>query len=209
MELSSEKIKQELKTSRDTKGSRYGMWLFLYTEIMLFGGLFVLYAAYFHRYMDDFVAAGKDLLFPMGAANTAILLVSSFFVASAVKAFQTKSKRTSLVFLAVSIMMGLVFLGNKYYEWAHEFSLGVYPGSEILLQKIQGEIVFFGLYFTITGLHALHVFIGITVLSLCSVLIIKNKIFSDNSIFLENCGLYWHLVDIIWIFIFPLFYLLL
>lgn len=198
-----------MEMHNDTQGKKIGMWLFLYTEIMLFGGLFVLYAVYYSTYSADFVAGGKELDIFFGVLNTVILLVSSFAVAASITAIRTKSLKTALVMVGVAIACGLSFLVNKYFEWGHKIEVGIYPNSEVLLDGEPGRNIFFGLYYTITGLHGLHIIIGLTLLVVCLVMLARQKITAGNDILLENSGLYWHLVDLIWIFIFPLFYLVL
>jgi cytochrome c oxidase subunit 3 len=185
------------------------MWLFLYSEIILFGGLFVLYAVYFHMYPDDFVTGGKKLDRVIGAVNTIILLISSFTVAASITAIAEKRKILSVSLVGVSFLCGVVFLVNKYFEWSHKFHEDIYPGSDLLAYGIPGENIFFGLYYVITGLHGLHVIIGMSLLGYCFVRLINNKVNSDTFSLMENSGLYWHLVDLIWIFVFPLFYLVL
>ena len=193
----------------DTTGKRVGMWLFLYTELMLFGGLFVIYANYYHRYTEDFVAGGQALNMPIGAFNTILLLTSSFTVAASITAVRKGTPKTAVLFLGASILMGFGFLVNKYFEWGAKFEHGIYPGSPDLAAGPQGQTIFYGLYYTITGLHGLHVVIGLALLSVCATLIWRGRINQEKDIVLENSGLYWHLVDLIWIFIFPLFYLIL
>jgi cytochrome c oxidase subunit 3 len=193
----------------DTTGKRVGMWLFLYTELMLFGGLFVIYANYYHRYTEDFVAGGQTLSMPIGAFNTILLLTSSFTVAASITAIRKGTPKTAVLFLGASILMGFGFLVNKYFEWGAKFDHGIYPGSPDLAAGPQGLTIFYGLYYTITGLHGLHVVIGLALLSVCATLIWRGRINQEKDIVLENSGLYWHLVDLIWIFIFPLFYLIL
>jgi cytochrome c oxidase subunit 3 len=190
-------------------GVKLGMWLFLYTEIMLFGGLFVLYAAYYSTYTDEFITWGKSLDLSVGVLNTVILLVSSFTVASAITAVQRQAKKRAAGLLLVSILLGAAFLVNKYVEWSHKFEAGIYPGSDGLTHAPAGKSIFFGLYYVITGLHGLHIIAGMILLCISFFLVLNGKICAKNFVMLENSGLYWHLVDLIWIFIFPLFYLIL
>lgn len=193
----------------DVTGTRIGMWLFLYTEIILFGGLFVLYAVYFYDYRNDFIQNGKELNRLIGALNTIILLTSSFTVASSITAIQTGAKKLAIFLLSISLCCGGVFLANKYLEWGHKFALGIYPNSPTLVNGPHGKNIFFGMYYVITGLHGIHVVIGMTLLMVSLLFICTNKITPNNYVVLENAGLYWHLVDLIWIFVFPLFYLIL
>ena len=185
------------------------MWLYLYSEILLFGGLFVLYAAYFHRYPEFFVEGGKELDRVIGALNTIVLLVSSFTVAASITAIQRRKKGQSIGFLVFSIFCGFIFLVNKYFEWGAKFHHDIYPNSETLVNGEPGLNIFFGLYYSITGLHGLHVIIGMTLLAIALYLVINGKVNENRYAMLENAGLYWHLVDLIWIFVFPLFYLVL
>ena len=193
----------------DATGARMGMWLFLYTEIMLFGGMFVLYAAYYHRYTADFLTAGRVPDLFRGTLNTAMLIISSFAVAAAVEAMRKNSKKLVLLLLSVTVILGAAFLFNKYFEWSHDFAGGYYPGSDSMAAGPAGRSIFFALYFTMTGLHALHVIIGMSVLCACMIFTYRGRITGERITILENSGLFWHLVDIVWIFLFPLFYLLL
>ena len=193
----------------DKTGVRIGMWLFLYSEVLLFGGLFVLYAAYFHRYPEFFVEGGQDLDRVLGALNTVVLLVSSFTVAASITAIQRNRKVQSISFLLFSIFCGFIFLVNKYFEWGAKFAKDIYPNSDTLVFGEPGLNIFFGLYYVITGLHGLHVIIGMILLSVALWYVIREKVTAHRFGLLENAGLYWHLVDLIWIFVFPLFYLVL
>jgi cytochrome c oxidase subunit 3 len=193
---------------RDDVGARMGMWLFLLTEVLLFGGLFLVYAVYRYQYPDQFRIAAMELNTGIGTLNTIILLTSSLTVALSIAAMQKGNRFLSIIMLSATLIMALMFLVNKYFEWATKFSHGIYPGSKELVSKPNGQILFFGLYFVMTGLHALHVIIGMIILSFILAFIIRNKITSDNYVKQENAGLYWHLVDLIWIFLFPLFYLI-
>lgn len=193
----------------DKEGVRIGMWLFLYSEILLFGGLFVLYAVYFHRYSEFFVEGGQQLDRIIGALNTIVLLVSSFTVASSITAIQRSKRGQAVAFLLFSIFCGFIFLVNKYFEWGAKFHHDIYPNSATLVDGEPGINIFFGLYYAITGLHGLHVIIGMTLLAVALYFVIQGKITNSRYGLLENAGLYWHLVDLIWIFVFPLFYLVL
>jgi cytochrome c oxidase subunit 3 len=193
---------------RDDVGSRMGMWLFLFTELLLFGGMFLIYSVYRFQYADAFHLAAKELNTIMGAFNTAVLLTSSMTMALSIVAIQRDQKTLSMFLQIVTIFLALFFLVNKYFEWTAKFHHGIYPGSEELLSKSSGEILFFGLYYVMTGLHGLHVIVGMFLIAVMTRMTRKGTITHDNYVRLENAGLYWHLVDIIWIFLFPLFYLI-
>jgi cytochrome c oxidase subunit 3 len=144
----------------------------------------------------------------MGTFNTIVLLTSSLTMVLAIVAIQNNKKKLSLFYLYSTIGFAFVFMVVKYFEWSSKISHGIYPGSEELLNKQNGEILFFGLYYVMTGLHALHVIIGVIIISFIIVFVKRDKITHDNYVKMENGGLYWHLVDLIWIFLFPLFYLI-
>ncbi len=194
---------------RDDVGPRLGMWLFLFTEVLLFGGLFVLYAIYLQRYPEPFAAAAHHLNLFLGAVNTVILLTGSYFVAMAVTAVRCGRQRLAAGLLWAGVATGGVFLFDKYLEWSHEIANGIYPGSPKLLDLERGEAVFYSLYYVTLGLHGLHVLIGSIVLATLAIWVRSGKVHRDRFVALENGGLYWHLVDVVWIFIFPLYYLLL
>ncbi|GIK21299.1 MAG: cytochrome c oxidase subunit 3 family protein [Ignavibacteriales bacterium] len=193
---------------RDDIGARMGMWLFLFTELLLFGGMFILYSIYRFTYPDAFHLAAKELNTIIGAFNTAILLTSSLTMALSIAAIQRNQKSLSIFLQFITIVLALGFMVNKYFEWGAKFSHGIYPGSDVLLSKPAGEIIFFGLYYVMTGLHGIHVIIGIVLIAIMMRFTSKGIIKSDSYVKLETIGLYWHLVDIIWIFLFPLFYLI-
>jgi cytochrome c oxidase subunit 3 len=198
-----------MRAEIDRVGIKIGMWLFLYSEIILFGGLFVLYAAYFHEHPESFAVGGKELNRVIGALNTVVLLLSSFTVAASITAIQRGSRKLTIGLLGFSIFCGFIFLVNKYFEWGAKIHHGIYPNSETLVNGEPGLNIFFGLYYVITGLHGLHVIIGMVLLSISLVLVLVGKIDGSRLSVLDNSGLYWHLVDLIWIFVFPLFYLVL
>ena len=193
---------------RDYIGAKLGMWLFILSEILLFGGMFILYSAYRYKNPVDFHRASGELEVILGTLNTVILLTSSLSVAVSISALQKGERKLSMVLLVVTVALGLLFLVNKGLEWGTKIEHGIYPNSPALLTRSKGEILFFGLYYVMTGLHGLHVLVGVSVLTVILVLIAKNKINKNRFVPLENAGLYWHLVDIIWIFLYPLFYLI-
>ncbi len=193
---------------RDDVASRMGMWLFLFTELLLFGGMFILYSVYRYNNPEAFHLAAKELNTIIGTFNTMILLTSSLTMALSITAIQRNNKSLSIFFQMMTVILALGFMVNKYFEWGAKFHHGIYPGSDQLLSKPAGEILFFGLYYVMTGLHGLHVLIGICLILLMIYYTAKEVITQDNYMKLESAGLYWHLVDIIWIFLFPLFYLI-
>ena len=193
---------------RDDVGARMGMWLFLFTELLLFGGMFFLYSVYRFVNQEQFHIAAKELNTLVGTFNTIILLTSSLTMALAIGAIQRNNKNLSIFLQAITILLAFAFLINKYFEWSIKFHHGIFPGSDVLTSKPKGEILFFGLYYVMTGLHGLHVIIGIFLIGFMTRLTVKNVINQSSYVKLEVAGLYWHLVDIIWIFLFPLFYLI-
>ncbi|WP_339734103.1 cytochrome c oxidase subunit 3 family protein [uncultured Sunxiuqinia sp.] len=193
----------------DPEGSKIGMWLFIFTELLLFGGLFIVYSVYRYMNADAFHLAAEELNTTVGALNTVILLVSSMTIAMSTTALQKKQKATTIVLLEITFMLALIFLVNKYFEWGVKFDHGIFPGSEFMKAEMsQGEVLFFGLYFVMTGLHALHIIAGLVIMGFALARIKKGTVHADRPSLLENAGLYWHLVDLIWIFLFPLFYLI-
>ena len=154
------------------------------------------------------ILAAEELDTFIGALNTVLLLASSATIAMSITALQQKKKTLSLALMGFTMLVGVVFLINKYFEWGLKFEHGLYPGSEVLASFGKGEVLFFGLYFFMTGLHALHIIIGLVFIGFVFQYIRKGKVSHDNFVLLENAGLYWHLVDVIWIFLFPLFYLI-
>ncbi|MBM4157761.1 MAG: cytochrome c oxidase subunit 3 family protein [Ignavibacteria bacterium] len=195
-------------THRDDIGSKMGMWLFLFTELLLFGGLFILYASYRFMYKEEFIYAATKLDLLTGTVNTIILLTSSLTIVLAILSLQKNYKKLCLLFLFLTVALGFSFLINKYFEWRAKIEHGLFPGGSELLNTSKGETIFFGLYYSMTGLHALHVIAGLIFILIMTSLVYKNLQYNTNYQKLENSGLYWHLVDIIWIFLFPLFYLI-
>jgi cytochrome c oxidase subunit 3 len=194
--------------NRDDVSSKMGMWLFLFTEVLLFGGLFLVYLIYRYMYHEDFLTGSKELNVLIGTINTIVLLISSMTVAMSITAIQKGNKKLALILLGVTVAAAVIFLVNKYFEWTAKFDHGLFPGMEHYNTLAHGERLFFFLYFFMTGLHALHVIVGGIFIGFVIKGIRNNNINSDRYMLHENAGLYWHLVDLIWIYLFPLFYLI-
>jgi len=247
---------------RDYAGAKLGMWLFLVTELLLFGGLFLLYSMYRATHAEAFHHGAMELDTFVGTINTLILLTSSLTMALSIALIHRGRKKLSLLCVASTVGFGIWFMVNKYFEWGEKFEHGIYPGSETLIQRGQGETLFFGLYFSMTGLHGLHVLVGVVLLTIVAFKLakqpsqtvlfegdglerlkgakialigedrgelwaseaiddsvqelriglsyrpVKKRIHPEDFVLLENAGLYWHLVDVIWIYLFPLYYLI-
>lgn len=193
---------------RDYLGAKLGMWLFLFTEILFFGGMFLLYAVYRDVHSADFHEAGMEMSVTIGAINTIILLTSSLTIVLAISAIKHDDKTKSVLYQAVTIVLGIAFLANKYVEWREHIRHGIYPDSPELSAMSHGKILFFGLYYVMTGIHGLHVLIGISVIGFMMALTLRGTLSGTDYIKLENTALFWHLVDVIWIYLFPLFYLI-
>ncbi len=193
---------------RDDEAKKLGMWLFLFTELLLFGGLFLVYSIYRFKNSQDFANGAHELNVFIGTLNTIVLITSSLTVALSITAIQKGKKKLALGLVIFTIFCAFIFLVNKYFEWGHKIHMDLYPGTPLFKALNPGEGLFFLLYYFMTGLHALHVIVGAVILGFMAWYIHKDVITSDYFVLLENGGLYWHLVDLIWIFLFPLMYLI-
>lgn len=194
--------------NRDDEASKLGMWLFLFTELLLFGGLFLVYLIYRYMYSEDFLHASYELDVFIGTVNTIVLLTSSMTVAMSISALRKKNEDLAITLLWVTVAAAFIFMVNKYFEWSAKIDHGLFPGMDHFSDLAHGERLFYFLYFFMTGLHALHVIIGAVFILFIVHYIRKKKVTHDNYLLHENAGLYWHLVDLIWIYLFPLFYLI-
>lgn len=193
---------------RDDTASRIGMWLFVFTELFLFAGLFMVFAVFRLKYAEGFHLAAQELDVTIGTINSIILLLSGMTMGIAYSMIQKGESRKTIYLLLVSMLLGLIFLIIKAFEWQAKLGHGLYPGSDELINLSRGDIMFFGLYFIMTGLHALHLFAGLIFIAIVIWGIKKGRVRSTKYALLENCSLYWHMVDLVWIFLFPLFYLI-
>jgi cytochrome c oxidase subunit 3 len=195
---------------KQTHAARLGMWLFLATEVLLFTALFAAYGVYRFLFQEGFAESSRSIETWIGFVNTLVLVSSSFTVALGLDAARRgNGKRTALLF-GISVLCALVFLGLKAVEYTHHFQEGQLPGRFYSFEgvKAAGAPMFFSLYFLITGLHGIHVVIGMTVLIVVGVRAGLGKFSAEYHVPVELAGLYWHLVDLIWIFVFPLIYLI-
>ena len=196
--------------SRQNEAMRLGMWLFLATEILLFSGLFVGYAVYRFQFPAAFAEASRHLNLTAGTVNTVVLITSSFTVALAMHFARSDSPRAAAVCLVLTILMALGFLGIKAIEYTEHFHEHALPGKFYAFKEvtIPGAAMFYSLYFLMTGLHGLHVVIGMSVLCWILWRTLQGRYTSRYSTGLELGALYWHLVDLVWIFLYPLLYLI-
>jgi cytochrome c oxidase subunit 3 len=187
-----------------------GMWVFLVTEVLFFGGLFMVYTVYRSWYPDAFAAASHELDIVLGTVNTAVLITSSLTMALAVHSAQLNQRRLLTTFLLLTILLGATFLGIKSVEYYHKFVEHLVPGPAFQFEKeyVRHAQLFFSLYFLMTGLHALHMIIGIGIMLWMLAWARRGIITAEYYSPIEISGLYWHFVDIVWIFLFPLLYLL-
>jgi cytochrome c oxidase subunit 3 len=190
-----------------------GMWVFLVTEVLFFGGLFMAYTIYRHWYPDAFAASSATLNITLGATNTAVLIFSSLTMALAVHAAQLGERGKLMFFLVLTMILGTMFLGIKGIEYADKFREHHVPGPNFNFEEGSAAIalhaqIFFSIYFVMTGLHAVHMIVGLGIMTWMLIWSWNGTITKEYSSPVEIAGLYWHFVDIVWIFLFPLLYLL-
>jgi len=211
-EVETPALREQFDTPEQQKeSSTFGMWVFLITEVMFFGGMFLAYTIYRNTYPYVFGKASTSLNAVIGALNTAVLLCSSYTMVMAVRSAQIGKRKALVIFLILTLLLGLTFLGVKAYEWNEKFVEHHVPGASFHFEGAaeQGPAqLFFSLYFAMTGLHALHMVVGVGILSWLLVLSMRGRFTAEYMTPVDVAGLYWHFVDIIWIFLFPLLYLI-
>ncbi len=196
--------------AQQKEASTLGMWVFLLTEVLFFGGLFFGYLIYRMWYFEAFAEASRDLDLVLGSFNTVVLIASSLTMALAVRAAQTSEESRKIVFwLLLTIVLGSIFLGVKAVEYEHKFAVGHVPGAGFHGEGpwAAQQQLFFSLYFLMTGLHAIHMVIGVALLGVITYMASKGRFDGHYYSPVEVAGLYWHFVDLVWIFLFPLLYL--
>ncbi len=191
------------------EASILGMWVFLVTEVMFFGGMFMAYIVYRNMYPLAWVEGSHELNVTLGATNTIVLICSSLTMVLAVRSAQVGSRIGQIVNLILTMCFGTAFLVIKFFEYAEKFEHHLVPGPELHARPAAvGSQLFFSLYFCLTGVHALHMIIGIGLMLVMLVMAWRGKFTPEYYSPVEISGLYWHFVDIVWIFLFPLLYLL-
>jgi cytochrome c oxidase subunit III len=195
---------------QQVEASTLGMWAFLATEILFFGGLFVAYIVYRLAYPQAFAAASHHLDIVLGTVNTGVLIGSSLTMVLAVYSAQWGSRRGQIIFLAATLLLGMIFLGIKGLEYEHKFHEHLVPGTDFRFKEADPRhaAIFFSLYFGMTGLHAFHMVIGAGLLIWMGLRAWRGEFSAVYYTPVEMVGLYWHFVDIVWIFLFPLLYLI-
>lgn len=198
----------DLQQQRES--AELGMWLFLVTEIMFFGAIFAAYFVYRFLYPDEFAALSSTMDVTLGTINTAVLLTSSFTMALSVHAAHESHRKQLLGYLTATMVLGTVFLGIKAYEYHHKYEEHLIPffqGFRFSAMGQEGASVFLNLYFAMTGLHALHMIIGLGLMGTLCAMAYRGDLLGDRSTLVHNAGLYWHFVDLVWVYLFPFFYL--
>jgi len=194
--------------AQQLEASVLGMWVFLVTEVMFFGGLFMAYILYRNLYPAAWLAGSHELNEVLGGANTVVLIVSSLTMALAVRAAQVGSRIGQIVNLILTLIFGTTFLVIKYFEYAAKFEHHLVPGAHFDPTRDPAQQLYFSLYFMMTGIHALHMVVGIGILLIMLRKAWKGHFSAEYYAPVEVSGLYWHFVDIVWIFLFPLLYLI-
>jgi cytochrome c oxidase subunit 3 len=199
---------QFISTRHRDETAELGMWVFLGTEVLLFGGLILGYFVYRHAYPAAFAAASRHTEIVIGTANTAILLTSSFLVACAVDAFSAETRKLCAGLLSAAIVLGLTFIVLKGVEYAGEYREHLVPGIDFSFEagEADGAQLFFVFYFVATATHAFHMLVGIGLLAVMAILTWRSPTTRHRAA-LHSAALYWHFVDMVWVFLFAMIYL--
>lgn len=200
------------------QSAKQGVWLFLCTEILMFGGLFVAYAIFHHIFPEIFLVGSKFTDWKMGTTNTVVLLTSSLTMAMGIYYIQKNDQKKSLLMLAITLACAATFMVIKYFEYSHKIHLGLLPGAwftgnpeelaQITGMEIPGNLaMYFSFYYLMTGIHGIHVLIGMGLIAWVMIRMKRGEFSSQHFTAVEGVGLFWHLIDLVWIYLFPLLYL--
>lgn len=193
------------------QSGKEGIWLFMVTEILMFGAILVGYLIFRTIYPEMFAEGAKSLDWRLGFVNTLVLIFSSFTMAISISFVQKNQTKNAAIALATTVLCGAIFMCIKYFEYTHKFHLGLFPGRMLDVNAIGAEHanlgMYFGFYFAMTGLHGIHVLIGMALITWLLFRTIRGDFHSQYWIPVEGVGIFWHIVDLIWIFLFPLLYL--
>lgn len=201
--------------------AKEGIWLFMVTEILMFGGLFVGYAIYHMKYPEMFAEGARFLDWRLGFVNTLVLIFSSFTMALGIYFCQMNQMKKAVWALAVTVLCGAIFMVIKYFEYTHKFHMGIFPGNMLNLPFLNEHLasigekpvvssnlgLYFGFYFCMSGLHGIHVLLGMGLITWCLFRCARGDFKPNYYTAVEGVGIFWHIVDLIWIFLFPLLYL--
>jgi cytochrome c oxidase subunit 3 len=198
--------------AQQRRADTLGMWLFLATEVLLFGGLFTTFFVNRALHHEAFILAGQTLNMALGGINTCVLLTSSLTMALAVHAAHTGNRRLLIQLLLATMVLGCAFLGIKFYEYAHKYHEHLVPGLGLHYEfdspLAEQAKLFFAMYFVMTGVHAIHMLIGLAILTILVIRAFRYPTTTENYMPVEISGLYWHLIDIVWIYLYPTLYLI-
>ncbi len=193
------------------ESAKQGIWLFMATEILMFGGLFVAYIIFHSLYPDMFAEGASHLNWRMGFLNTLVLIFSSLTMALGIHFIQVGQQKKAVISLATTILCGAIFMVVKYFEYTHKFHMGIFPGKMLNLEMVQPAHsnlgMYFGLYYCMTGLHGIHVLLGMGLITWVMIKTVRGDFSPEYFTPVEGVGIFWHIVDLIWIFLFPLLYL--
>jgi cytochrome c oxidase subunit 3 len=197
-------------SEHEFSAAKQGMWLFMVTEVLMIGALFVGYLLFRLRFPEAFHEAHKELNVKLGALNTVVLIISSATMVLGVSAVQRGNNRRAIKLLMATVFCGAIFCTVKYFEYSHKFHEGIFPGGNYRFEGLTTPHVslFFSFYFLMTGVHAFHVIVGMSLITWLIIKIKKGQISKDFFTPVELVGFYWHFVDLVWIYLFPLLYLL-
>ncbi|MEN0058005.1 MAG: cytochrome c oxidase subunit 3 family protein [Bdellovibrio sp.] len=197
--------------TQEYDSGKQGIWLFMVTEILMFGAILVGYGIFHNIYPEMFAEGAKTLDWRMGFINTLVLIFSSFTMAISISFVQKNETKKAAFALATTVLCGAIFMVIKYFEYSHKFHLGLYPGHFLDTAKVGAEHanlgMYFGFYYCMTGLHGIHVLVGMGLIIWLLIRTIRGDFHSQYWLPVEGVGIFWHIVDLIWIFLFPLLYL--